>query len=90
MRRIGLIHCALALQALIFLVQELLTMRTMGIPESHISLVVRVDQHGGEPVLARPVGWRQMARRFAIVWYMFLSLHRHPGHCLAVLLPCRR
>ena len=35
-----LIHCVLAVQALIFLAQELLTIRIMGIPESHISLVV--------------------------------------------------
>ena len=66
-RRIGLIHCALAIQALMFLVQELLTIRTMGIPESHVGLVGRVDQHGGEPSSGdRPlapagrwlVGWR--------------------------------
>ena len=48
-RRIGLIHCALAAQALISLVQVLLTMRTMGIPESHIDLIAGLDRHRSEP-----------------------------------------
>lgn len=74
-RRIGLIHGALAVQALIFLVQELLTMRTMGIPESHISLVVGVITTVVNPVLA--VGLlclSSIVRRLALAWYTLLSV----------------
>ena len=71
-RRIGLIHCALAVQALIFLVQELLTIRTMGIPESHISLVVGLITTVVNPVLRRgcyasvrsSVAWHWPGTRF--------------------------
>jgi hypothetical protein len=74
-RRIGLIHSALAVQALIFLVQQLLTIRTQGIPESHISLVVGLITAVVNPVLA--VGllrFSPMARRVALTWYALLSL----------------
>jgi hypothetical protein len=74
-RRIGLIHCALAAQALIFLVQELLTMRTMGIPESHISLVIGSITTVMNTVLAFGLlGLSPIARRLALFWYALLSL----------------
>jgi hypothetical protein len=73
--RIGLIHFGLGLQALISLVQELLIVRTMGIPESHIRLVgvmigAVVNALLGIGILCR----RRVARRFAIAWYAILSL----------------
>ena len=73
--RIGLIHCALAVQAMIFLVQALLTLRTMGIPESLISLVAGLIDTAVNPVLA--IGLlrrRSLARRVAIAWYAIRSL----------------
>jgi hypothetical protein len=74
-RRIGLIHCALALDALISLVQELLTIRTMGIPESHASLVGSTISTLVNAVLAFGIlRQRQTARRLAIGWYVILSL----------------
>ena len=75
MRRIGFIHCALSAQALIFLVQALLTMRTMGIPESFIDLVVGFITTAVNLILA--VGLLRIslvARMFALAWYMLLSL----------------
>jgi hypothetical protein len=74
-RRIGLIHCGLGLQALISLVQELLIIRTMGIPESHIRLVGVII--GAVMNLLLGIGLlcrRRVARRFAIAWYAILSL----------------
>ncbi len=74
-RRIGLIHCALAIQALIFLVQALLTMRTMGIPESFVSPIAGLIDTVVNPVLA--IGLlrrRSSSRRLAIVWYAIRSL----------------
>jgi hypothetical protein len=74
-RRIGLIHCALAAQSLIFLAQELLTMRTMGIPESHISLVVGSITTVMNTVLAFGLKYLSpIARRLALFWYALLSL----------------
>jgi hypothetical protein len=74
-RQIGLIHCALALHALLCLVQELLTMRTMGIPGSHVVLVGSAISTLVNPVLALGLlRRRQAARRFAIAWYVILSL----------------
>jgi hypothetical protein len=74
-RRIGLIHCALALHALISLVQELLTIRTMGIPESHVSLVGSTISTLVNPVLAFGLLRRsRTARWFAIGWYVILLL----------------
>jgi hypothetical protein len=74
-RRIGLIHCALAAQALIVLVQALLTMRTMGIPESFVSPIAGLLETLVNPVLA--IGLlrrRSLTRRLAIVWYAIRSL----------------
>jgi hypothetical protein len=74
-RRIGLIHCALATQALIVLVQALLTMRTMGIPESFVSPIAGLLETLVNPVLA--IGLlrrRSLTRRLAIVWYAIRSL----------------
>jgi hypothetical protein len=74
-RRIALIHCALALHALISLVQELLTIRTMGIPESHISLVGSTISTLVNPVLAFGLLRRsRTARWLAIGWYVILLL----------------
>jgi hypothetical protein len=75
-RRIGLIHYGLALRALIFLVQELLTMRTMGIPESPVILIPSVIGVVINPLLGlglrrRPP--RSWTRWCAIAWYTFLS-----------------
>jgi hypothetical protein len=72
--QIGLIHCGLALAGLIALVQELLTLRTMGIPESHIGLVGAFFSTLINPVLA--IGLlrkRSWGRRRAINWYIILS-----------------
>ncbi len=74
-RRIGLIHCALSIQALIFLAQALLTMRTMGIPESFVSPIAGLLDTMVNPVLA--IGLlrrRSLTRRLAIVWYAIRSL----------------
>jgi hypothetical protein len=74
-RRIGLIHCVLALHSLVSLVQELLTIRTMGIPGSHVGLVSSAISTLVNPALALGLlRWRQTARRFAIGWYVFLSM----------------
>ena len=74
-RRIGLIHAALALHSLISLVQELLTLRTMGIPGSHIGLVGSTISTLVNPALAWGLlRWNQAARRFAIGWYVILSV----------------
>jgi hypothetical protein len=71
---IGLIHCVLGLQALVFLAQELLTLRVMGIPQSFVSPVTAIFGSIVNPILAagllRHRGW---ARRVAIAWYAFLS-----------------
>jgi hypothetical protein len=76
-RRLGLIHYGLALRAGIFLVQELLTMRTMGIPESLVTLVLSAVAVVINPLLGfglrrRPP--RTRTRRWAIAWYTFSSL----------------
>jgi hypothetical protein len=74
-RRIGLIHCALALHALIALAQELLTVRTMGIPGSHVSLVGSLIGTIVNPVLAFGLlRQSQATRRLAIGWYVVLAL----------------
>jgi uncharacterized membrane protein len=74
-RRIGLIHCALAIQALILLAQELITMRTMGIPGSHVGLVGGVISTVVNPVLAIGLLRRwSLARGVAIAWYVIRSL----------------
>jgi hypothetical protein len=74
-RRIGLIHCVLALHSLISLVQEVLTIRTMGIPGSHVGLVGSTISTLVNPALALGLlRWHQAARRLAIGWYVFLSM----------------
>ena len=74
-RRIGYIHCVLALDAFTFVVQELLTIRRMGIPESHVDLVGSAISTLVNAVLAVGLLRRsQAARRFAIGWYMILVL----------------
>jgi hypothetical protein len=74
-RRIGLIHCVLALHSLISLAQELMTIRIMGIPGSHVGLVGSTITTLVNPALALGLlRWRQTARRFAIGWYVFLSV----------------
>ena len=72
----GYIHFALALRALIHLVQELLTLRVMGIPQSFpvVGLLspavsVLVDPLLGLGLLRR----RRAARWCAIAWYLFWS-----------------
>ena len=74
-RRFGLIHCVLAIQALIFLVQALLTMRTTCIPESFVSPIAGLIDTVVNPVLA--IGLlrrRSRTRRLAIAWYVIRSL----------------
>ena len=75
-RRVGLIHYGLALRALIFLIQELLTMRTMGVAESFVILITSAIGVVINPLLGlglrrRPP--RIWTRRLAIAWYSFLS-----------------
>jgi hypothetical protein len=73
--RIGLIHCALAIQALILLVQALLTMGAMGIPESFVSPVAGLIDTVVNPVLAIGLLRRSsLTRRLAIAWYAVRSL----------------
>jgi hypothetical protein len=73
--RIWLIHFALAIQALIFLIQALLTMRTMGIPESFVSPVAGLIDTVVNPVLAVGLLRRSsLTRRLAIAWYTIRSL----------------
>jgi hypothetical protein len=74
-RRIVLIHGALAIHSLVSLVQELLTLRTMGIPGSHVVLVGSAISTLVNPALALGLlRMRQTARRFAIGWYAILSV----------------
>jgi hypothetical protein len=75
-RRIGLIHYGLALRALIQLVQELLALRVMGIPQSFpvVGLIapaaVLVNALLGLALRRRrPRGWL-----WAFAWYALLSL----------------
>jgi hypothetical protein len=75
-RRIGLIHYGLALRAGIFLVQELLTMRIMGIPGSLVILVpsaigVVINPLLGLGMRRRPP--RPRTRQLAIAWYTLLA-----------------
>jgi hypothetical protein len=77
LRRIGLIHYGLALRAGIFLLQELLSMRTMGVPESLVILVtstvaVLINPFLGLGLRRRPP--RTRTRWWALAWYTFLSL----------------
>jgi hypothetical protein len=75
-RRIGLIHYGLTVRAGIFLVQELLTLRVMGIPESPVILIPAAIGVIINPLLGFVLRRRHLGawtRRLAIAWYMFLS-----------------
>ncbi|MFI5459145.1 MAG: hypothetical protein ACHRXM_27265 [Isosphaerales bacterium] len=74
-RLIGLIHYALALRAVVQLVQELLTMRVMGVAESFANLICWAVAVLVNPFLGLGL-WRRRprARRWAMAWYAFLSL----------------
>jgi hypothetical protein len=76
-RRIGLIHYGLTVRAGIFLVQELLIMRTMGIPGSLVILIpsaigVVINPLLGLGLRRRPP--RRRTRWLATAWYTFLSV----------------
>lgn len=74
-RVVALIQLVLALHGAILLVQELLTMREMGVTESFANFVIEALSVIVYPLLA--VGfWRRWrwARYFAIGWYLFLSV----------------
>jgi hypothetical protein len=74
-RLIGLIHYALALRSLVQLMQELLTLRAMGIPESIATLTTCALSVLVNPLLGLALRHRPpRARRWAISWYAFLSL----------------
>jgi hypothetical protein len=74
-RRIGLIHCVLAIQVLIALAQELLAIRAMGIPQSHIRLIGVIIGTAVNPLLGIGLLCRRpLARWFAIAWYAISSL----------------
>ena len=73
-RIVALIHLSLGLHGAIRLVQELLTMRVMGVTESFANFVVELISVIVNPLLA--IGFwraRPMARYWAIAWYVFLS-----------------
>ena len=73
-RLIGSIHYALALRSLCQLMQELLTLRAMGIPESFASLITCALSAAVNPLLGLGLRHRPpRARRWAISWYAFLS-----------------
>jgi hypothetical protein len=71
---LALIHLILGLHGLIRLVEELLTMRVMGVTESFANFIVEMLATIVNPLLA--IGFwraRRMARYWAIAWYVFLS-----------------
>jgi hypothetical protein len=73
-RIIALIHLGLAFHGAIRLVQELLTLRVMGVTESFANFIVESLAVIVNPLLA--IGFwlaRPMARFSAIAWYLFLS-----------------
>jgi len=74
-RLIGLIHYGLALRSLVQLIQELMTLRVMGVAESFANLIcwalaVLVNPFLGLGLRRR----RPRCRRWAMAWYAFLSL----------------
>jgi hypothetical protein len=74
-RRIGLIHCGLAIQALIALAQELSAIRALGNPQSHASFVGATFGSVVNPLLgAGFLFWRPLTRWFAIAWYVIRTL----------------
>jgi len=72
---ISLIHYAQALRSLVQLLQELLKLRAMGIPESFATFVICVLAVLINPLLGFGLWQRRpRARRCAIAWYAFLSV----------------
>jgi hypothetical protein len=72
---LALIHLSVSLHGAIRLVQELLTMRVMGVTESFANFIVELVSVIVNPLLA--IGfWRagRVARYGAIAWYVFLSV----------------
>jgi hypothetical protein len=74
-RIVTFIHLGIALHAAMRLVQELLTMRVMGVPESFVNLIEESVLVVVNPLLALGL-WlaRPSARWLAIAWYAFLSV----------------
>jgi hypothetical protein len=74
-RIVALIHLGLGLHGVIRLVQELLTMRVMGVTESFANFIVESLAVIVNPLLALGF-WlaRPMARFSAMAWYLFLSV----------------
>ena len=74
-RIVTFIHLGIALHAAMRLIQELLTMRVMGVPESFVNLIEELVLVVVNPLLA-PGLWlaRPSARWLAIGWYAFLSV----------------
>jgi hypothetical protein len=68
------IHLGISAQAVVRLVQELLTMREMGVPESIPNLIGQTISVIVNPLLAFGL-WRawRLARWTAILWYVLLS-----------------
>ena len=74
-RIVALIHLVLGLHGVIRLVQEVLTMRVMGVTESFANFIVESLSVVVNPLLA--IGFwlaRPMARFSAMAWYLFLSI----------------
>ncbi len=74
-RVVTFIQLVLALHGAILLVQELLTMREMGVTESFANFIIESLSVIVYPILALGF-WRRWrwARYFAIGWYLFLSV----------------
>jgi hypothetical protein len=71
----ALIHLGISVQAVVRLVQELLTMREMGVAESFVNLIGQTFSVIVNPLLALGL-WRtwRSARWTAIAWYVLLSV----------------
>jgi hypothetical protein len=74
-RIVALIHLGLGLHGAVLLVQELLKLRVMGVPESFATLVIETLAVIVNPPLALGL-WlaRRGARWSAIAWYLFLAV----------------
>jgi hypothetical protein len=70
----ALIHLGIGLHAALRLVEELLTMRVMGVSESFVNLIAQTVSVVINPLVARGL-WRARpaGRRLAIGWYLLLS-----------------
>jgi hypothetical protein len=72
---VALIHLAVGGHAVLRLVQELLTMREMGISESFVNLIEESISTVENFLLALGLGFaRPVARWWAIPWYLLLSV----------------